>query len=110
MYGINNFVSSFLMSIELQQTIGYGERAPTDEVSLYILQTPIPLNIVTSDVSVFAVLRVRAAPGLPVLLRGSDGRRAHRDLLRQDLAARHPGPHGAASTLAVKGVNGILWN
>ena len=44
MYGINNFVSSFLMSIELQQTIGYGERAPTDEVSLYILQTQIPLN------------------------------------------------------------------
>ena len=35
MYGINNFVSSFLMSIELQQTIGYGERAPTDEVSFY---------------------------------------------------------------------------
>lgn len=34
-YGINNFVSSFLMSIELQQTIGYGERAPTDEVSFY---------------------------------------------------------------------------
>jgi len=37
--GINNFISSILLSMELQQTIGYGSRVPTDKcLSAAILQ------------------------------------------------------------------------
>lgn len=34
--GVHHFSSSVLMSIELQQTIGYGQRATSGEVSIYI--------------------------------------------------------------------------
>ena len=33
--GISDFTSSVLMSIELMQTIGYGQRATTEKVSRY---------------------------------------------------------------------------
>ena len=32
--GVHDFTASVLMSIELQQTIGYGQRATSDEVSI----------------------------------------------------------------------------
>ena len=87
-HGVHHFSSSVLMSIELQQTIGYGQRATSGEVSIYI---PRKITVHFIIIQYFSVLDCCTCPRFPVNLRPSPRRGPHRDLLRQDSAAWQPG-------------------
>ena len=76
------------MSIELQQTIGYGQRATSGEVSIYIQKDHGQFY---QYIKYFSVLDCHIRSRFPVNLWPPPRRGSHRDLLRQDGAAWLPG-------------------